>query len=62
MFGIFGELSSEQISILSQLDELLKDQDGKIIDTIIKLMMSATYMHYNKGFFDGMKIALTMGI
>jgi hypothetical protein len=57
----FGELSSEQINILNQLDELLKDQEGKVIDTVTKLMMSATYMHYNKGFFDGMKIAITMG-
>lgn len=57
----FGALSSEHVNIMNQLDELLKEQKGEVSDTVARLIMSATYIHYNKGFFDGMKIAMIMG-
>jgi hypothetical protein len=57
----FGALSSEHVNLMNQLDELLKEQKGEVSDTVTRLIMSATYIHYNKGFFDGMKIAMIMG-
>ena len=56
-----GEFTSEYVTLMNQLDELLKDKDESAIDKVTRLVVIASYIHYNKGFFDGMKIALTMG-
>lgn len=56
-----GDLSSEYTRIMEQVDQLLAGQPEKVSDTLIELIGSITYMHYNKGFFDGMKIGMVMG-
>lgn len=56
----FGELSSEYTTIMNQVDQLLEGQPEKVSKAVTHLVVTATYMHYNKGFFDGMKIGTAM--
>ncbi|WP_352230860.1 hypothetical protein [Pelosinus sp. IPA-1] len=57
----FGAFSSEYTTIMEQVDQLLEGQPGKVSEAVTQLVVTATYMHYNKGFFDGMKIGMVMG-
>lgn len=61
----FEELSSKYSYANHRIEELLKnlseEQAAAISDAITELTVTATYMHYNKGFFDGLKVALVMG-
>lgn len=57
----FGAFSSEYTTIMDQVDKLLEGQPGKVSEAVTQLVVTATYMHYNKGFFDGMKIGMVMG-
>jgi hypothetical protein len=56
-----GDFSSEYTRIMEQVDQLLEGQPGKVSEAVTELIVSATYLHYNKGFFDGMKIGMVMG-
>ncbi|MCC5465402.1 hypothetical protein [Pelosinus baikalensis] len=55
-----GDLS-EYTRLMEQVDQLLEGQSEKVSEAVTELIVSATYMHYNKGFFDGMKIGMVMG-
>jgi len=57
----FGDFSSEYTTIMEQVDALLEGQGGEVSEAVTLLIVTATYMHYNKGFFDGMKIGMVMG-
>jgi hypothetical protein len=56
-----GDFSSEYTRIMEQVDQLLEGQPQKVSEAVTELIVSATYMHYNKGFFDGMRIGMVMG-
>lgn len=60
-----GELSSKHSNVNQQIEELLEglsaEQAAAISDAITELSVTSTYIHYNKGFFDGLKIAMVMG-
>ncbi len=56
----FGNFSSEYTTIMNQVDQLLEGQPEKVSQAVTQLVVTATYMHYNKGFFDGMKIGTAM--
>ncbi|MBP2659296.1 MAG: hypothetical protein H6Q69_2328 [Firmicutes bacterium] len=56
-----GDLSSEYTRLMEQVDQLLEGQPEKVSEAVTALIVSVTYMHYNKGFFDGMKIGMVMG-
>jgi hypothetical protein len=45
---------------MKQVDTLLEGQAGKVSEAVTLLMVTATYMHYNKGFFDSMRIGMVM--
>ena len=57
----FGNFASEYTTLMEQVDALLEGQPEKVSETVTHLIVTATYMHYNKGFFDGMKIGMVMG-
>jgi hypothetical protein len=57
----FGNFSSEYTTIMNQVDQLLEGQPEKVDEAVTQLVVTATYMHYNKGFLDGMKIGMVMG-
>jgi hypothetical protein len=61
----YRKLSSEYLQANDQIQELLKglpeEQATGISDAIMDLTSTATYIHYNKGFFDGLKIAMVLG-
>jgi hypothetical protein len=57
----FGNFSSEYTRLMEQVDVLLEEQPGEVSEAVTLLMVTATYMHYNKGFFDGIKIGMVMG-
>ncbi len=57
----FGDFSSEYTTIMNQVDQLLEGQPEKVSQAVTQLVVTATYMHYNKGFLDGMKIGMVMG-
>jgi len=57
----FGNFSSEYTRLMEQVDLLLEGQAEEVSEAITLMMVTATYMHYNKGFFDGMKIGMVMG-
>jgi hypothetical protein len=46
----FGALSSEYTTIMEQVDKLLEGQPGKVSEAVTQLVVTATYMHYNKAF------------
>ncbi len=56
----FGNFSSEYTIIMNQVDQLLEGQPEKVSEAVTQLVVTATYMHYNKGFLDGMKIGMAM--
>jgi ElaB/YqjD/DUF883 family membrane-anchored ribosome-binding protein len=56
-----SDLSSEYTRLMEQVDQLLEGQPEKVSEAVTELIVSTTYMHYNKGFFDGMKIGMVMG-
>lgn len=57
----FGNFASEYTRLMEQVDALLEGQAGEVSEAVTLLIVTATYMHYNKGFFDGMKIGMVMG-
>jgi hypothetical protein len=57
----YSDRASEPTTMINQLHELLKEQPADVIDAVTLLLLSATYTHYNKGFSDGMKIAMIVG-
>jgi hypothetical protein len=57
----FGNFSSEYTTIMNQVYQLLEGQPEKVDEAVTQLVVTATYMHYNKGFLDGMKIGMVMG-
>ncbi|AIF49696.1 hypothetical protein [Pelosinus sp. UFO1] len=57
----FGNLSSEYTTLMEQVDALLEGQVGEVNEAVTLLIVIATYMHYNKGFFDGIKSGMVMG-
>jgi hypothetical protein len=57
----FGNFSSEYTTIMNQVDQLLEGQPEKVDEAVTQLVVTTTYMHYNKGFLDGMKIGMVMG-
>ena len=57
----FGNFASEYTTLMNKVDALLEGQAREVSEAVTLLMVTATYMHYNKGFFDGMKIGMVMG-
>lgn len=57
----FAGFSSAYTEMMEQVDQLLEGQPEKVREAVTSLIVTVTYMHYNKGFFDGMKIGSVMG-
>lgn len=59
-------LSSEYLKRSSELNRILETLENKelinnIWDAIVDIQPVSTYMHYNKGFLDGIKFAMMAG-
>lgn len=55
-----SDSAREPATMMNQLHQLLKEQPEEINDAVTLLLLSATNRHYSKGFYDGMKIAMSM--
>ena len=55
-----SDSASEPVTMMNQLHQLLKEQPQEINDAVTLLLLSATNRHYSKGFYDGMKITMSI--
>ncbi len=61
----YETISSEYGKVDQEIKTLLSDLPDKKVealnDAILAMTSLVSYAHYNKGFFDGVKIAMVMG-
>lgn len=59
--AISSEYGKVDQKIKSLLSDLSKEKREELNDSIMVITSLVSYMHYNKGFFDGVKITMLMG-